>query len=499
MTRGDDNSYKGILRNMSIFGGVQVFQVITGLLRGKIAAIFLGPAGMGVASLFTSSATTLQQLSSLGLGQSIVREVAAADSDGEGETGDSSALSAALRVSRFLLILTGLCGAILTLVLSRWLSVFTFGSEEYAVGFALLSVMVFFTILANGEIAILQGMHRVRRLALATIGALVIGLTAMLPLYWILGDKGIVPAMAVNALATWIFYRWCSSRETVGLRLGPSLFSLSLSRIAPYRPLIFRMVKLGTVLVAAQLIGSLTTYLINIFVRNFGSTEDVGLFQAANSLTMQCVAVVFAAMGMEFFPRLTTVAENPEKIRTIVNRQIEVVALVAAPIASLMILFAPLAVRIVLSEDFLPAVPLIRWMCIGILFKAIAYPPGYISFAKGDRKTFFWLEGIAGNLILLSISVVCFLGWGLNGLGVASTATFFIYIFVYIILTRCLYGFKMSGKGISASLISSLLVGLTFLCSLLNSDVWSVAAMTVCCVVTLLYGGLSLMKLVKNE
>lgn len=107
---------------------------------------------------------------------------------------------------------------------------------------------------------------------------------------------------------------------------------------------------------------------------------------------MQCVAVVFAAMGMEFFPRLTSVAGSREKICLLVNRQVEVVALIAAPIASLMIVFSPLVVRIILSDEFLPAVPLIRWMCIGILFKAIAYPLGYISFAKGDRKTFSGLK-----------------------------------------------------------------------------------------------------------
>ena len=74
-----DNSYKGILRNMSVFGGVQVLQIVAGLLRGKIAAIFLGPAGMGISALFTASSTTLQQLSSLGLQQSIVRETAAVE------------------------------------------------------------------------------------------------------------------------------------------------------------------------------------------------------------------------------------------------------------------------------------------------------------------------------------------------------------------------------------------------------------------------------------
>lgn len=207
MSQSDDNSYKGILRNISLFGGVQVFQVVAGLLRGKITAIFLGPAGMGVASLFTSSATTLQQLSSLGLGQSIVREIAdshngcgkqADETENNrnseiclNETGkDTDGIATAIRVTRFLLTLTGVCGALLTVLLSGWLSMVTFGSHSYSLGFVLLSLMVCFTTLSNGEIAILQGLHRVKRLAIATLGALAIGLAVMFPSYWILGERG---------------------------------------------------------------------------------------------------------------------------------------------------------------------------------------------------------------------------------------------------------------------------------------------------------------------
>lgn len=38
-----------------------------------------------------------------------------------------------------------------------------------------------------------------------------------------------------------------------------------------------------------------------LFISNFGSLKDVGLYQAANSITNQYVGVVFAAMGADFF------------------------------------------------------------------------------------------------------------------------------------------------------------------------------------------------------
>jgi len=63
-----------------------------------------------------------------------------------------------------------------------------------------------------------------------------------------------------------------------------------------------KLIGLGLVLMAGSLIGTFTNYLINLFVRSFGSVDNVGLYQAANSITNQYVGVVFSAMSLDFFP-----------------------------------------------------------------------------------------------------------------------------------------------------------------------------------------------------
>ncbi len=73
----DENSYRSILKGTSVFGGVQVFQILINMVRGKFVALFLGPDGMGVSALLTSATGTVQQFGSLGLNLAIVKEVAA--------------------------------------------------------------------------------------------------------------------------------------------------------------------------------------------------------------------------------------------------------------------------------------------------------------------------------------------------------------------------------------------------------------------------------------
>ena len=76
--------YKSIFKATTIFGGVQIFQIFTGLLKGKAAAFFLGPAGMGVHSLYLSSVSFLVTLFGMGLMVSAVRFISNASLDSTG-------------------------------------------------------------------------------------------------------------------------------------------------------------------------------------------------------------------------------------------------------------------------------------------------------------------------------------------------------------------------------------------------------------------------------
>ena len=42
------NVYSHILKSTIVFGGMQGFNVLIGLLRNKFVALFIGPAGMGL-------------------------------------------------------------------------------------------------------------------------------------------------------------------------------------------------------------------------------------------------------------------------------------------------------------------------------------------------------------------------------------------------------------------------------------------------------------------
>lgn len=455
------NSYKSILKGTSIFGGVQAFQIGVNLIRGKFVAMFLGPAGMGVASLFTSSAQTIQQIASLGLNLGIVKEIAAHK--------DSETFGDIVTVSKRLLLFTSLLGAIACVLLAMPLSRFTFGSDAYYWQFVLLGAMIFFGVAGQGLLSILQGLHSVRLVSATTITGSLAGLLFGVPLYYIWGTKGIVPAMVILALSTFI-------ASWLGVRKALSLPKLKYKK-ALHNPIARKLLLLGMVLVASDVIGAACNYLVNLFIRTFGELENVGLFQAANSVTNQYSGVVFTAMMLDFFPRLSEAADDNSKIKTIVNRQLEIVSLIACPLICLLILTSPLVISILLTEKFSPILSLMRWLGVGVLIKALMFPLGYIAFAKDNKKLFFWLEGVFGNLLFLLLSCVGYYFFGLIGMGYSLIVDCTICIIVYYLVNRKLYDYSFSSASIKESLIAIVLASACFLASFFTDSILSYSLM----------------------
>lgn len=438
-----ENSYRSILKGASLFGGIQLFQILIGIVRGKFVAMFLGPAGMGVNSLFMTTADFIQRFASLGLNLAIVKEVAAAKDDPQ-------LLGKVAAIARRMVVLTSLIGGLLCLLLAPWLSDFSFGSGAYTPWMMLLGAVIAMTIFWQGEMSVLQGLHRVKTLSRASLVGGITGLAVGVPLYWLWGVRGIVPAMMAYALTMLLFYT-VSLRRCLGKQGGRIL-------LKEHKSLIRNLMLMGVVLMASDLIGSACNYLLNAFVRYTGSLDSVGLWQAANSLTAQYASVVFSAMALDYLPRLTAAVKDGRKFDEIVNRQTEIVTVLIAPCSALLITLAPIAVYILLEEAFTPSLPLIRIMALALTFRAAMYPLGYVAFAKDNKRVFFWLEGVVCNLIMLVLNAAGFMLWGIEGIGIAMVADAILTLLIYMAVNRRLYGFRFSAKA-AGSILRAILFG----------------------------------------
>lgn len=100
-----ENSYSHILKYTGLFGSVQGLGILVGVLRNKFTALFLGPSGMGLLSLFSSTISVLNSACNFGIPTSGVKFISEKEhAEGESQSQKSEIAGAVLLVRTYSLI-----------------------------------------------------------------------------------------------------------------------------------------------------------------------------------------------------------------------------------------------------------------------------------------------------------------------------------------------------------------------------------------------------------
>ena len=177
----------------------------------------------------------------------------------------------------------------------------------------------------------------------------------------------------------------------------------------------------------AGLVSALVQLWIRVEVGNTLGAESLGHFQAAWTISMQYIGFVLAAMGADYYPRLTGVIHDHKAATRLVNEQTEIALLLSAPVFIAMIGLAPWVIHLLYSSAFAPAVEVLRWQILGDVLKVASWPLGFVILAAGAGKTFFLTETLVlvlmGGLIAGFSSSV-----GLRITGIAFLVCYVVYL-----------------------------------------------------------------------
>lgn len=421
------NSYQQIFKATSIFGGVQIVNIIILIIKSKFIAVFLGPVGMGVSALLTSSTGFITALTHFGLGVSAVKNVAVANS-----SGDEKKLGQTIAVFRKLVWFTGLLGFVITLLLAPWLSELAFGNRDYTFAFMFISITLLLTQISDGQTVILRGTRRIQYMAKSSMIGSLIGLLISIPLFYFLGNKGITPSIVLTAISA-LIVTWYYSRK------------VHVPKVKIDSKLLYNegkdMLKMGFLISLSGLITLGTSYIMRIFISNNGGIADVGLYNAGFAIIGTYVGLVFTAMGTDYYPRLAAVSNDNSKCRDEINQQAEIALLILAPILIIFLVFINYAVVLLYSKQFTAVTAMVQWAAVGIFFKSTSWALGIVFISKGDSKVFFWNELIT-NIYLLAFNVIGYHYGGLTGLGISFLIGYMLHMLQMYLVTRKLYDFS---------------------------------------------------------
>ncbi len=430
MMKNNNGSYSHILKYTSLFGGVQMLNILIGLIRNKLVAVLLGPFGMGIVALYTSTINFIVNTSNLGIHASAVKELSQAF-----ETGDTSLLHHKIHVLRHWTCITSLLGMMAFACLSPLLSRWTFATYNYTIQFICLAPVVALTIIALGETAILKATRLLRQLAIVSVCGAVGVLAVSVPIYWIYGCDGIVASLVLMAVVQAL------TVTTYSLRRYP--LGLAISKACVHEGRAF--LGLGIAFVVSGIMGSGVEMAIRAYLSNAADIATVGLYNAVYAMVFTYAGIVFTAMDTDYFPRLSGISSNGSVLNDAVNRQIGATMAIVSPLAVLFILCMPVLLPLLYSGKFATALPMLQVAALSMYCRGVYLPIEYVALSRGDSKTFIAVEVFSG-VLLVSFVVLGFEMLGLKGMGIGITAAYFVEMFFAWAVCRMRYGYRMSGS-----------------------------------------------------
>lgn len=435
-----------VLKALSIFGGVQVITILCSIVRTKLVALWIGPAGVGLLALYNSTMEFLSTSTQLNLRQSAVRDLSQAKNDN-----DRRRLMAVVRTLSFVL---GFGGMVLVALFSSVLSLWAFDDTKHWLAFVILAPMMLFSSIASGEWAIMQGLDKLKALARSSAFAALTATIAAIPLFYFLRLKAIVPVILVfafaNALYAMIFHVRTPGRRYTSLNHA----------FAQGRP----MLTLGIYLTVSAAVTLLASNIFIVYLNRCYSAETAGLYQAGYTLVNTYVGMIFTAIAMEYYPRLASAAAYSRRCEVIVTHEIKIALWILLPVIVLFIIFKSLIVKILYAPTFDAILPYLSLAIIGVTFRAVSWCMAYVMLARGDGRIYIVTE-VASAVFYLALNIPLFRSMGFEGLGIAYIAWFAIYTAICYAIYRFRYHMRLR-RGVWPLLVLVLAIGIAthYLC-----------------------------------
>jgi antigen flippase len=437
------SNHKSIFKTSLITGGSQILVMFFNIIRAKFLAVYLGPTGTGLIGLFTTTTDLVASISGMGINSSAVKEIALAN-----KSEDKSALQKILFVFRLIVIITGIIGTMFLFLFSDYFSLKVFKDTNHSMSFQWLSIIVLFSSLTAGQYGLMQGLRKIRELAIAKIVGTIIGTLVCTSLVYFYKESAIVSFIIIGSIATFLL-SWFFANKLGIVTEKPNKIE--------FKQISSKLIKLGFAFLISSLTVTATTYFSRLFISHIFSIQELGIYTACWTLSAIYVNFILSAMGADFYPRLTEIINDHKSSIQLINQQTEIGLLMAIIGIVGVVTFSSLALDVFYSKEFLVGFKILQWMTLGMALKIVTWPLGFVVVTKGKMKLFMALE-ISWGVIYLILLKVLTKEIGFEGIGIAFFITYLINGIFVLISAINLINFKWSKSVLKMLIITSILL-----------------------------------------
>ncbi|HCP1555032.1 O65 family O-antigen flippase [Escherichia coli] len=398
------------------------FRLLSALVINKAIATFIGPTGLALIGQFQNFTQIALVLAQGGINNGVVKYNAELISDNK----DITILnSTAIRIS----LLSSLFIGFLMAIFSNYLSDYIFNSPNYSYVFIVFGITIFFFVINQLLLSILNGLKEIRLFIGINISQSIYSLIFTSLAILTYGLVGALIAMVTNQSIIFITVVW-------RLRKHP-IISLRLFNANYDKKIANKLFKYSVMALTSILTVPLTNFILRNYIGNVIGWSQAGYWQAIWYISSMYLMVITTALNIYYLPRLSEIKDKKEIKKELLNGYVLIIPFIV--LLTLGIFFLKeYIVLILFNKDFYPMLELFKWQLVGDVIKISAWLLSYIMLAKAMTKEFIITE-ILFSMLFVIVSLIYINVFGLIGVTYGYATNYIIYFIVMFLIFRKKY------------------------------------------------------------
>ncbi len=395
-----------------------LLKLIFGFITSKALALFVGANGMAYVGNFRAFLNVVENFSLLGIQNAIIKYVSE-------NQHDKTKLKSVLATFGLLLLSSSIAISILLILGAKYWSNQIFNqSEKYSFVFYCIAIVFPLYVFSTFCISVINGFQEYKKVIYIQIISSGIALIFSLFLIYYYSTFGALVSLALAPV--FVFF--------VCLFYLKNL--ISISDVFSFQNFNFSVVKNLSEYVLMALvsgvIGSFVLLEIRTNIVTITGLQNAGIYEGLQRISSYYLLFVSSIMTIYFYPKIAAKNSN---LNAIIFNYLKTIIPIFTFALVLIYIFRKFIIQVLFSSEFETMESLFLWQLLGDLLKAISLIFGTILIANKKTKVFIITEIISLSILYFSSN------WmlhtiGINGIVMAHTFTYFMYLLVLVIYFR---------------------------------------------------------------
>jgi len=196
----------------------------------------------------------------------------------------------------------------------------------------------------------------------------------------------------------------------------------------------------GSKLLISGLLDTIFRNLYTLVIGKLFSAESLGFYSQAERIKKLPATTFYGIMQKVSFPVLSKLQDDDIKLKQSYRKFIKITTFMMFPIMTILGVLAEPLILILLTEEWLPVVPLLQIMCIaGAIYHLHSINLNILN-VKGRSDLFLKLEIL--KKILIAVAIFIFYRWGVIGLVYGQSFISIIALYLNTYYTKQIIGYS---------------------------------------------------------